>query len=155
MKGELTKNHQTGDEDLNNVIVFKKPDDTTSTCNLGRFFQLYLELLHPEQDRLFQKAKSQNRSFSIHDFSKTVLFEKSPVGKHKIPKNMKTLCEILGKPPVTNHDIRATAITQLKKLGIDDRAICAASGMYMILLQFVEINLRKKNSYFLQVTRAL
>lgn len=121
---------------MNNIILFKSPDDTNNDkCNQGRLFQLYRELLNPDCDRLFQKARRQSKKFSVHAFENTVLFENVPVGKNMIPKNMKTLCEILDKPAVKNHDVRATAIRLLKRLKFEDRAIMAVSGTWFNLLR--------------------
>ena len=53
---------------------------------------------------------------------------------------MKTLCEALGKPPVQNHDIRATAIRLLKRLGMEDRAIMAATGNEFKFLRLILSN---------------
>ena len=122
--GERTKNHQVGSEDLNNMIVFSKG----GRCNTGRLFELYQQLLNPKCDRLFQKARTKSKSFDIHNFENTCLYENAPVGKHKVKENMKTLCAILDREELPNHSVRRTAIENLKRLGYDDREIMAKSG---------------------------
>ena len=101
--------------------------------NPGEFFQLYLQVTNEKQDRLFQKPQRKAKKFNIHDFTTKTLFENSPVGKNLIDNMTKKLCKAAGQPENwTNHCIRATGISTLKKLGYDDRAICNLSGKFEI-----------------------
>ena len=114
------------------MIVFH--DD--GLCNTGRLLELYLQLLNPNNNRLFQKARSKSRSFDIHNFEVVSLYENSPVGKHKIKENMKMLCSIVGCDELPNHSVRRTAIENLKRLGYEDREIMAKSGKILRRHQF-------------------
>ena len=127
VEGEASKNHSRDSEELNNLVPFLKNE----VCNPGNLMELYLELTNPENARLFQRARdSSKKKFNLHDLDVTVLFENAPVGRDAINKNLKTLCQILGKEEMTNHCIRTTGINILKRSGYDDRDIVATSGIY-------------------------
>ena len=125
MLGERTKNHQTGSENLNNVIPFLPQDQK---INPGRLMELYLQFTHPENNRLFQRARTVSKKFDLHDLDQTQLFENAAVGKGTVGKNLRALCELLGKDELTNHCLRTTGINILKRSGYDDREIMAVSG---------------------------
>ena len=68
------------------------------------------------------------------------LFENAPVGKNLIDNLTKRLCKAAGQPEHwTNHCLRATGISTLKRLGYDDRAICDLTGMCPVLNLKLEI----------------
>ena len=123
--GESSKNHPRGSEQLNNIIPYF-PDEL---CNPGKLMELYLELTHPDNQRLFQRARdSSAKKFNLHDLNTVILFENAPCGIGTIRKNLKTLCQLLGKEEFTNHSIRTTGINILKRAGYGDRDITSVSG---------------------------
>ena len=104
--------------------------DKNALVNPGRLFELYLKLLHPGSNRLFQRGRDNAKNFDLHSMSQFLMYEKKPVGKMQIPSMLPDLCEAVEKPRLTNHSCRTTAITTLVDLGYDDRKIIAASGKF-------------------------
>ena len=126
--GEETKNHKDDNEDLELCGVIPFLNDEFG-FNPGRFFELYLNLLNPENDFLFQRPRnSPTDSFNIHDFTESTIFVNSKAGRDQIPKMLKTLCEIVDCPILKNHSVRSTGITELRKLGYDVFDIMKISG---------------------------
>ena len=107
------------------------PDITLENgFNPANFMGNYLTTLHPDNPRLFQRVQRPSKNFDIHDLTKDCLFENSPRGKHKIKNMLKLLCQIVGKPGMGNHSIRATGIIYLKQGGFEDRIIRKFTSMY-------------------------
>ena len=101
--------------------------------NPALFFQMYLDSTNPRLDRLFQRAQRKSKKFNLHDFSTTCLFEAAPVGKNTIAQLTKSLCKAAGEPENwTNHCLRATGISTLKRLGYEDRAIVGLTGKFLL-----------------------
>ena len=139
--GESSKNHKTDSENLakSGIIPFRTDK---FGYNPGLYLSLYYKFLNPKQDRLFQKPQRQCKAFDIHDFKRTVLFEDKPVGKNMVGEMLKKLLKAAGQPTEwTNHNIRSTCITSLKKAGVEDRAVMNVSGM------FFQIGLLLPNTY--------
>ena len=97
--------------------------------------EYYLELTNPKLDRLFQRPQRKSKSFDIHRFDTTTLYENAPLGANMIGKMLNSLLKAAGQPTYwTNHCIRATQITNLKELGFEDRAIMNLSRKFPITL---------------------
>ena len=76
--------------------------------NPGRLLEVYISHLHPTNERLFQlvKTTAKNKSFDIHRKSCDVWFDNSPIGKMQVGTLLKSLCDVVGVPPLTNQSIR-------------------------------------------------
>ena len=116
-----SKNHQGGlagsEWSTSGVIT-----DPTQIAAIKR----YLSKLHPEEDRLFQRALSVSKSFTDDSPS---WFMRSPLSHNLLAGMMKRLSAAAGlSMEYTNHCVRATSITNMKCSGVDDRRICAVSG---------------------------
>ena len=103
--------------------------------NPGEFLSHYLELTNTEQSRLFQRPQRAAKWFNIHDFGISVLYENKPMGKNVVGEMLRKLCKAAGVPTNwTNHCLRTTGITNLKSMGIEDRAITNLSGKHSLIL---------------------
>ena len=132
VKSEKDKNHkETSDPRNSGILLFHEDEETK--LNVGLFFQIYLECLHPNQIRLFQRARPVCKKFDLDDFGEHCLFEDSPLGKKKIASMLKTLCQAVGHEAFTNHSLRATVIRMLNKMGFEDRTIAGMSGKFNAL----------------------
>lgn len=140
-RGELSKNHQADSEDLQNagIIPFFE-DGETHGYNPGRLMEFYLETLHENCNRLFQRPNEIRFKFDIHKpLNKSKgWFTNAPVGKHKIEKLLPNLCKIAGAPHLANHSIRASGIRALKRAGFEKLDISRLSG---------HKNIKNLNSY--------
>ena len=98
---------------------------------------MYMDSLNPKLDRLFQRAQRKAKWFNLHDFSITCLFENAPIGKNTIENMTKLICKAAGEPQNwTNHCLRATGISTLKKLGFEDRAICNVTRKFFFFFEY-------------------
>ena len=85
--------------------------------------KLLLEKLHPDNDRLFQRARSGIKA------SDPVLYTCQAVSHHLPGCMMKRLSESAGlSKRYTNHCVRATTVTLLKQQGVEDRKVCLLTG---------------------------
>ena len=95
---------------------------------------LYIEVLNPKNDRLFQKPQRDAKWFNIHNFTIDCFYEMKPIGKNLIGDMLKKLCKAADQPlKWTNHSIRATGITNLKASGVEDRAVINVSGKFYLI----------------------
>eukprot|EP00117_Sycon_ciliatum_P032031 scpid86013/ scgid24930/ len=84
----------------------------------------YLSKLHPDENRLFQRALSGEMSAAANCW-----FMKMPLSHNILSGMMKRLSsDALLSMQYTNHCVRATSITNMKKCGVDDWRICSVSG---------------------------
>lgn len=106
---EGSKNNTDVDENLGvtGIIPFQS---NTFGCNPGETVELYLSLLDPESEFLFQRPRRPSKAFNAHGKDTEVYYEKVPVGQNELASMMKELSKKLGLRPFTNHCIRATAI---------------------------------------------
>ena len=116
----MSKNHQGGltGSDWSSAGVI---NDQTQLTAIKR----YLDKLHPDQDRLFQRAVKPGKLPA--DMS--CWYTRSPLSHNLLAGMMKRLSELADlSMAYTNHCVRATCITNMKRSGIDDRRICSVSG---------------------------
>eukprot|EP00117_Sycon_ciliatum_P039360 scpid88107/ scgid29110/ len=120
-KDFTSKNHQGGitGTAFSSAGVVRDPHQV-------RVIKLYLSRLNPDMDRLFQRAKG--GALYAAPAGNVVWFMKAPLSHNILGKMMESICEAAGVRKYTNHCIRATAISQMKACGIEDRKICAVSG---------------------------
>ena len=79
--------------------------------------------LHPGIDRFFQRALMKVTN------DDSIWYMRSPLGKNVLGDMLSRLSTAAGlSTRYTNHCLRATAITMLKKAGVDDRAVCRVTG---------------------------
>ena len=117
----MTKNHRGG---------LKGSETTTSGCikdpTQVRVMERYLGKLHPGLDRLFQRAAC-SPGMIMSDSS--CWFYKSPLSHNKLDGMMKLISESAALSfSYTNHCLRATSITHMKRCGVEDRKICTVTG---------------------------
>ena len=86
-------------------------------------FEYYLRALNPKCERLFQREFVISKKFNLHTTTETVWYSNSPVGKGMVPKMLPLLCEAAGCERLTNHSLRATALSALNRAGFQDRMI--------------------------------
>merc|ERR1711862_381943 len=95
---------------LPNIISYS---DVGFGYSAGNLFQLYLDCLS-ENEYLFQSGKRLSQNFSLHNLEETVLFDAVPIGINRSHKLIQNLCEIVGKPKLSNQSIRKTGLRLLK-----------------------------------------
>ena len=128
--GEASKNHQEDAENLEKSGLIMFHDD--GICNYGRFFELYLSHLNPENERLFQKARKKGDAKDLlANFDELVLYERANIGKNTIGSTIKTVSDLLGVKDVTNHSMRASGIQVMDQGGYDHNKITELTGIYM------------------------
>ena len=86
-------------------------------------FEYYLGVLHPTNERLFQREITVSKKFDLHTTPSSVWFTKAPVGKGMVPKMLPLLCKAAGCDVLTNHSLRATALSSLCRAGFQDREV--------------------------------
>ena len=90
--------------------------------------KLYLSHLHPQCDRLFQRAKTLP-GMAMADASASCWYMNVPLSHNLLSNMMKRLSvDAQLSQSYTNHCLRATSISLMKKSGIEDRKIMAISG---------------------------
>ena len=137
--GESSKNHPDDSENLEKSGIIPFMTDEFG-YNPGEFLEIYLASTSSKVDRLFQQPQRKAKWFSIHDFAIDCLFEGKGVGINMIRLMLKKLLKAAGLPEdYSNHCVRSTSISGLKKVGIDDRAIMNASGSYSNIIDFYYI----------------
>ena len=117
----LSKNHQGGVAGSSSETkgAITKPEMVAT-------FERYISKLHPELDRLFQRAKYGE---GVLKEDSPVWFMNQPLGHNTLAKMMKNLSEAAKLSSVyTNHCVRVTSIVNMKEAGAEDRKICAISG---------------------------
>ena len=125
VKGEQSKNHHQDGENFDNSGIIPCNENEFG-FNPGHIFDIYLGLLHPDCESLFQRPRRPSKHFNLNVDSE--LFEPSKVGKNMVGTMMKRLCKTLGLPEYTNHCLRSTGIVLLKEQGFGDREIMRLSG---------------------------
>ena len=115
-KDFLSKNHQGGlaGSSFSSAGCITDPKQVS-------VLRMYLTHLHPELDRLFQRAH-------VSSSNSGVWFMKSALSHNQLGLMMSNICAAAGARRYTNHCIRATAIVRLKSSGMEDRKIIAVSG---------------------------
>ncbi len=124
-KGELSKNHRTDKENMENTGLIIKTDNM-SEFDPGLLFEIYCSSLNPDNDFLFQRPKlfKDRNNFLLS----SVLFDNIKVGKNPLGNTLPLVTKALGLPKFTNHSLRGTGIRLLKRMGYEDRDIAKISG---------------------------
>ena len=133
---EVSKNNQENSEDEEDFGIIPDMEIAGINFNPAKMYNFYMAARNPNQVRLYQRPQRTAAWFNIDNFEQTVLYEESPIGKHKIGEMLKTLCQIVGKPQYTNRYLRATGICILKACGFDDRTIAKLTGEYIFKSKF-------------------
>ena len=119
---EVDKNHGSEakpDETIGEGRVYARENDPN--CPVAAF-KKYLSKLSPDIDALWQRPLE-----SFLDADET--YYKAPLGKNTLGSMMSTISRSCGlSQKYTNHCIRATAITNLDRAGIEARHIMRLSG---------------------------
>ena len=77
----------------------------------------------------YTRASRASKQFQLNDFVQRDLYVNSPLGHHQIGKMLARLTEAIGKPRLTNHSIRATAIQTLIRLGMNEHEVMQFTGI--------------------------
>ena len=118
----MSKNHSGGVAGTSFTSTGTITDDTQVKA-----IRKYLSHLHPDCDRLFQRAKTA-AGMAIADSECIVWFMKSPLSHNILSCMTRRLsADAQLSHSYFNHCLRATAITLMKKSGLEDRNIMAVS----------------------------
>ena len=103
--GDLSKNHRDDDEGLSNagLIPFKT---NKFNANPGETLSLYISLLNPENEYLFQRFHRPAGWFNLDDPTTNTAFENIKVGENKVDEMMPFMCKAAGIKRFTNHSVR-------------------------------------------------
>ncbi|XP_065177175.1 uncharacterized protein LOC135807003 [Sycon ciliatum] len=117
----MSKNHQGG-----LTGSHTETSGAITRSDMIAVFRRYLSKLHPEMDRLFQRAKYGSGVLAMDC---DVWFMKSALGHNTLGKMMKEISSAAGLGQTyTNHCVRVTSISHMKASGAEDRKICTVSG---------------------------
>lgn len=118
----LSKNHQGGVAGSSHVSA-GLIQDAVQVAVIKR----YLSKLHPEIDRLFQRAIV--GAGCCVSPGASLWYMKAPLGHNLLNDMMRNLSKAAKLSQVyTNHCLRATTVRHLKEAGVEDRTICEVSG---------------------------
>ena len=123
-----TKNHQGGlgdSEDESDAKIFAVAG--SQRCPV-KTIRNYLDHLNPSSDALFQKPRDgQSQKFSPADDK--IWYCDSPVGSSTLDNMLKNMSRRAGiEPHLTNHCLRATAVTVLSDHNCETRHIKSVTG---------------------------
>ena len=89
--------------------------------------KLYLQRLHPDVDRLFQRARAGRGVLASAE--QFCWFVRQALSHNVLSSMMRNLSENAGlSMPYTNHCVRATSIVHMREAGIQDRQIASVTG---------------------------
>ena len=123
-RGEASKNKPMESQSLDNsgLILFHQSPNVPYSS--GRLFELYVNALNPNCNRLFQRLREGSSCFDPNNLDETCLFVNEPLGKNKVAKMLKTLCRAVDKPDnLSNHSCRGDAISLLFRNGFDSHMV--------------------------------
>ena len=110
----------------------------TKHYNPGKLVEAYFSLFpkagtmeERQGGYLFSKCKLQTSTFHIHNHEEKVLYQPNQkVGTETVGNMLKTLFAAVGEPPCTNHQVRVTAIKNLRRDGWDWHDIAKITGKF-------------------------
>ena len=110
----------------------------TTSFNPGKLVEAYLSLCPKAGTMegrlggyLFSKCKLQISTFHIHNPEEKLLYQPNQkVGPDTVGNMLKTLCAAVGEAPCTNHQVRVTAIKNLRRDGWDWHDIAKITGKF-------------------------
>ena len=118
---EETKNHKETDQDIISGFMTEQKD--SKYCPVDSYL-CYFETLLPRSENLWQTPK-----FDKFPTDGTKTFYYGKMGHNKIDNFVGDICELLKFPRrYTNHTLRATAITNLKRENFNDDQIMSITG---------------------------
>ena len=122
-----TKNHQGGLKDSTDESDGKMFEVINSGRCPVKTIENFLKHLNPNLDCLFQRPREQSAKFNPE--KESVWYCNSPVGESTLANMMKTMSRAAGiTPHLTNHCVRATAVTVLSDRNVEARHIKAVTG---------------------------
>ena len=134
---DSTKNRKDDSEEVQNQALIL---DHENICNQYRIFELYLKLLNPKENRLWQKPNLQNPKKVLHNFDVQVLFTNIPLGKNRAYNCLSNISKYCGTKHYSNHCARATGITLLSNAGYDQNTIAKLSGKFEFTIFIINNN---------------
>ena len=84
-------------------------------CNPGLTFELYLSLLNPDRDLLFQAPKRSSSKFDIHSPGTKSFYEPSPVGKNALTGRLASFCNAVEIAQLFTKSVQMTGRKHLDK----------------------------------------
>ena len=122
-----TKNHQGGLNDSTDESDGKMFEAINSSRCPVKTIENFIKHLNPKLDCLFQRPRELSGKFNPEN--ETVWYCNSPVGESTLANMMKTMSKAAGiTPHLTNHCVRATAVTVLSESNVEARHIKAVTG---------------------------
>jgi hypothetical protein len=119
-KDELIKNRRAKEKEMFGGYMTENRD--SPLCPV-RSFEKYIEKLHPENGRLWQRPRE---SYTEND---AVWYTKQPLGKDSLSSFMSKLSKSCGLSKIyTNHSLRATGTSILFKRNFADSQIMVITG---------------------------
>ena len=122
-----TKNHQGGLNDPTDESDGKMFEVINSSRCPVKTIENFLKHLNSKPDCLFQRPRELSAKFNPE--KESIWYCNSPVGESALANMMKTMCTAAGiTPHLTNHCVRATAVTVLSDRNVEARHIKAVTG---------------------------
>ena len=122
-----TKNHQGGLNDPTDESDGKMFAVINSSRCPVKTIENVLKHLNPKLDCLFQRQRELSAKFNPE--KESIWYCNSPVGESPLANMMKTISTAAGNTPhLTNHCVRATAVTVLSDRNVEARHIKAVTG---------------------------
>ena len=122
-----TKNYQGGLNDPTDESDGKMFEVINSSRCPVKTIENFLKHLNPKLDCLFQRPRELSAKFNPE--KESVWYCNSPVGESTLANMMKTMSTAAGiSPHLTNHCVRATAVTVLSDRNVEARHIKAVTG---------------------------
>ena len=122
-----TKNHQGGLRDNANESDGKMFEVKGSSRCPVQSVENYLRHLHPELSCLFQRPRAISATFD--PLKDDVWYCNAPIGQSMLSSMMKKMSQKAGiEPHLTNHCVKATAVTVLSDHNVEARLIKAVTG---------------------------
>ena len=90
-------------------------------CNPGKTFEIYLSLLSPESDLLFQSPKKMSKRFDLSSPDTEVFYDPSSVGVNMLARMVSVLCSVLDIETYSNKSVRKTGAKLLEEYRPKDR----------------------------------
>ena len=119
----MSKNHTGGLKGSSFTSIGCVEDDVQISV-----LKNYLSKLHPDCDRLFQRAVT-DVGMTLEKSTHSTWFWNSPLSHNLMSGMMRRLSDAATlSQSYTNHCLRATSITLMKQAGLEDRKIMAVSG---------------------------
>ena len=114
------KNHKETDQDIITGFMPEKKGD--KLCPVTSYLR-YINALSPKSEKLWQTAK-----FDNFPNDNSTIYYYGKMGHNKLDNFVSDICKLLGIQKYTNHCLRVTAVTILKRQNYNDKQIMSITG---------------------------